>query len=291
MIILKCKNGHFFDGEEYHDICPHCGAKAVTGKKNTQSGAKVSTKGGGYKGDTPTELIKSEEVKPSGGETCGLWDEPTGGNNVLHPASPIDSGKPAGNANGWDAGGYINIGAEPEGESAHNTEFSALNQEDGKSSLLEAVKESSASTGEKTLGYFVSVAGENSAVRAEMVNTEEPVVGWLVCVGGVNFGKCFSIYAGNNSIGRAGDNRVVIGNDQTISKSKHAFIVYEPKKRDFYLRPGESSGLTYLNGEPAVSSYKMNANDTIELGNGKFIFVPLCGENFSWEDYINKEIN
>lgn len=286
MIIVKCKKGHFFDGEVYGDTCPHCGAKALAEKKNTQSGAKATTKSEVSKGDTPTNLITSEGVMNSDGETCGLWDEHTEKKNVLRPAQPIVS-----DTRGRDADGYIDIGSEPESEQVHDAEFAESNRTDIKPSLLEVVKESSASSGEKTLGYFVSVAGENTAVKPETVNTEEPVVGWLVCVGGVNFGRCFSIYAGNNSVGRANDNRVVIPNDQTISKSKHAFIVYEPKKRDFYLRPGESSGLTYLNGEPAVSSYKMNANDLIELGNSKFIFVPLCKEDFSWEDYINKEIN
>ena len=82
--------------------------------------------------------------------------------------------------------------------------------------------------------------------------------------------------------------RVVIDGDNRISKNKHALITYEPKRKNYYLQPGDSSGLTYLNDEYMTDSQKLNPYDIIELGNSKFVFVPLCGEKFSWEEFVQK---
>ncbi len=30
MNVVKCENGHFYDGEQY-TLCPHCGARMSTG--------------------------------------------------------------------------------------------------------------------------------------------------------------------------------------------------------------------------------------------------------------------
>jgi len=127
-----------------------------------------------------------------------------------------------------------------------------------------------------------------SSAKTQLRHASEPVVGWLVCVGGCHFGECFNIYAGKNSIGRSEENRIVISNDNSISRIKHALIVYEPKKRNFYLQPGDSSGLTYLNDDYITDSHKLATQDMIELGDSKFMFVPLCGETFSWEEHMPK---
>jgi len=85
------------------------------------------------------------------------------------------------------------------------------------------------------------------------------------------------------------DNKIILGKDGSVSREKHALIIYEPKKRNFYLQPGDSSGLTYINDDMITETRMLNKRDIIELGNGKYIFIPLCNETFSWEDYLNKE--
>jgi hypothetical protein len=71
-----------------------------------------------------------------------------------------------------------------------------------------------------------------------------------------------------------------------ISGIRHASIAYEPKRRNFYLQPGEASGLTYLNDEYITVSRMLSSRDIIELGDSKLMFIPLCGEDFSWETYL-----
>ncbi len=60
-------------------------------------------------------------------------------------------------------------------------------------------------------------------------------------------------------------------------------IVYDPKKRNFYLLPGDASGLAYHNNEAVYSPVELAAYDVIQLGRSKFIFIPLCGVHFEWE--------
>lgn len=79
---------------------------------------------------------------------------------------------------------------------------------------------------------------------------------------------------------------IVISKDPQISREKHAFITYEPKKRVFFISSGDSSGLTYINEEMVDASTQLNNYDIIEMGKSQFVFVSLCGEKFSWDQYF-----
>jgi hypothetical protein len=172
-----------------------------------------------------------------------------------------------------------------------------------RTSLLDEVRKISSTEEGSTLSYFSAMSGPASAPPPEKAApstaeppavshpaiSSEPVVGWLVCVSGVYIGNSFHIYAGKNTIGRGSDNRLVLAEDCGISRSKHAIIVYEPKKRNFFLQPGDSKGLTYLNDDYVDQTVKLKPRDLIEIGSTKLLFVPLCDDSFSWEDYLNKE--
>jgi hypothetical protein len=43
---------------------------------------------------------------------------------------------------------------------------------------------------------------------------------------------------------------------------------------------------TYLNDENIFDAKILCSGDTLEFGDTKFRFIPLCGEDFSWNDYI-----
>ena len=170
--------------------------------------------------------------------------------------------------------------------------------EDKIAELKNEIQNVSASNDGKTMSYFsmVSSAKTNneapesrSTANKNTSSASDPVVGWLVCVKGVHFGESFYIGTGKNAIGRNSDNKIVLWADNSVSRVKHALIVYEPKKRQFYIQPGDSSGLTYLNDEYITESKLMKKHDVIELGESKFVFIPLCDDVFSWEDYISKE--
>lgn len=183
--------------------------------------------------------------------------------------------------------------SENAGISSSSQTQNTVTQENGSSVLADEIRKASANSEGKTASYFSAVNAErksaSSGTAASQPEITDPVVGWLVCIEGPHFGGSFNISAGKNSIGRNDSNRIILSKDSAVSRDKHALIVYEPKKRNFFIQPGESSGLTYLNEDYITESKKLSARDIIELGSSKLMFVPLCDETFTWEDYITKE--
>jgi hypothetical protein len=117
----------------------------------------------------------------------------------------------------------------------------------------------------------------------------DPVVGWLVVLAGPGRGNARRLGYGQNSLGRDKSERVSLDfGDTSVSRSKHCFVLYEPRKRQYFLRPGEGSNLTYLNGELLTDSRPLQDSDIIEIGSTKLRFVPLCGPEFEWEDQAAK---
>ncbi len=133
---------------------------------------------------------------------------------------------------------------------------------------------------DKTMGIFEGSSNNVAITRGE------PVVGWLVAIKGVHTGESFPLFTGRCSIGRSPQNRVIIDGDKTISRDKHAWIIYEPRNREFWLQAGMESGLTYHNDENLMDRVKLKGRDKIDMGKSSFLFVPLCDGTFSWEDYM-----
>ncbi len=135
------------------------------------------------------------------------------------------------------------------------------------SSVVDKVKQDD--DDEKTT-YFENEAGK-------------PVVGWLVCIEGSHFGNDFKLRLGGNFIGRGTNMDVSISGDPSVSRNKHAVVIYEPKNNMFIIQPGESKGLTYLNDKVILSPTEMASNDIIQLGNTKLMFIPCCTDKFTWD--------
>ncbi|MGM9553987.1 MAG: FHA domain-containing protein [Faecousia sp.] len=121
-----------------------------------------------------------------------------------------------------------------------------------------------------TIGYFGAIG-------------TEPVVGWLVAIGGAHFGTDFKLKAGRNFIGRAAGMDVALSGDPSISREKHAIILYEPKANIFLVQPGDAKELFYLNDKVVLTATEINAYDVITLGESKLLFIPCCGEKFNWD--------
>lgn len=109
-----------------------------------------------------------------------------------------------------------------------------------------------------------------------------PVVGWLVCVKGNNIGRDYRLVAGRNFVGRALEMDVCIKGDNSVSRSSHAIVVYDPRSNVFLAQPGDAKELFYINGELILSPTKLNALDKMSLGETVLMFVPLCCEEFDW---------
>jgi len=112
----------------------------------------------------------------------------------------------------------------------------------------------------------------------------DPVVGWLVCLSGPDRGKDYRLHAEKNFVGRAPQMDVVIESDPTVSREKHGVVVFDPKKKTFWVLPGEASGLVYLNGEMVNSPAQMKGDDVLEVGQTKLVLVPFCGDKYTWTE-------
>lgn len=112
----------------------------------------------------------------------------------------------------------------------------------------------------------------------------DPVAGWLVCIEGSAFGSSFTIKSGRNFVGRGGDMDIILRGDNSVSRAKHAVILYEPKRREFIAQAGESRELFYLNDEVVLNPVRLKQYDILTIGNTRLMFFPCCGENFSWDD-------
>lgn len=128
--------------------------------------------------------------------------------------------------------------------------------------------------------------GETDVDAEELLFLEEqqPVCGWIVCISGPRQGKDYKIKSGKNFIGRADDMDIQILGDNKISRRNHGIVVFDPKKRETVLLPGDSTGIVYHQGDAVYMPKVLNTYDIIELGDSKFLFIPFCGEHFMWED-------
>lgn len=111
---------------------------------------------------------------------------------------------------------------------------------------------------------------------------KNPVVGWLVCTTGTHIGEDFRLTAGNNTIGRSGTMDVCLSGENTVSRGKHAVVVYEPEENVFLTTPGDVKELSYLNGKVVLTPQVLKRGDRIKLGEVELMFIPCCGENFTW---------
>jgi len=289
MNVIKCENGHHYDADKY-EVCPHCGSKSTAEVKHENQVKERNPKkpsiwplGGRKKSEDVTVTTISPDSVASA--TVGIFDDQnTEKHQDIYSEMPF-ADKDTVVANGTQALPWVDEdkpSEQPIDEKSILTPPVIVEEEH--KSLRDEIDNS----GGKTFGYFSMGATTDSDNKAVIVSNE-PVVGWLVCVQGAHFGESFNIVAGKNSIGRNSDNKIILGKDGSVSREKHALIIYEPKKRNFYLQPGDSSGLTYINDDMITETRMLNKRDIIELGNGKYIFIPLCNETFSWEDYLNKE--
>lgn len=131
---------------------------------------------------------------------------------------------------------------------------------------------------------LVGVQGVSNEVSPNAAASADPVVGWLVIVEGPGRGYSLPVGTGMNSVGRGADQRIRLDfGDNQISSSKHFFVSYDPRSRQFGLHRGDGANLTYLNEAPVYGSEKLENHSLIELGSTKLRFAAFCGEQFSWD--------
>lgn len=126
------------------------------------------------------------------------------------------------------------------------------------------------------------VRGRQQVQRGEF--KQDPVVGWLVIVGGPGIGSFRPIFEGNNTVGRSSSNRIPIDfGDDAISGDEQAYVRYDSADRSFLLVPNLSkTNVVSVNEKRPTSAIALQTMDVITMGRTQLVFVPFCGPEFDW---------
>ena len=113
---------------------------------------------------------------------------------------------------------------------------------------------------------------------------QDPVVGWLVVVGGPGIGQYRPVFEGNNTVGRSDSNRVAIDfGDDAISGEEQAYIRYDSSDRSFLFVPNlAKTNVVSVNDRRPTAAVELQAMDVITMGRTQLVFVPFCGPEFDW---------
>lgn len=280
MKAVRCKNGHWYDSETY-DKCPHCGQ--MSAEMQTHSIEHEQDKKGFslFKKRKKNEAkLSSVEVERTPAPVSRVPSTPAV--EYKAPSTPSITHDEVTERFFADIDDDKTMSMFALGNMTENVKNKTVSEP-----LSVAVQRVSAMDEGKTLSYFNTMTSHGDSTGSDMTKRScEPIVGWLVAISGPHFGDSFQIYVGKNTVGRSQGNKVVLELDNGVSRENHATIIYEPKRREFYLQSGSSDGLIYLNDSFVNGSEILKPRDTLEIGASKLLFVPLCGTDFSWEQYM-----
>ena len=126
------------------------------------------------------------------------------------------------------------------------------------------------------------VRGRQEVERGDF--KQDPVVGWIVVVGGPGIGSFRPIFEGNNTVGRSKSNRIAIDfGDDTISADEQAYIRYDSADRSFLFVPNMAkTNVVSVNDNRPATAVPLQSMDVITMGRTQMVFVAFCGPEFDW---------
>ena len=108
-------------------------------------------------------------------------------------------------------------------------------------------------------------------------------VGWLVCIRGAQRGRDFRIGQKRNTIGKSERADIRLVDEDNNRFAIWARLDYLEDENACLLQP-ISTGKVLLNGAPVSEPVQLRARDVVCLGGCDYLYIPLCGEDFRWED-------
>jgi hypothetical protein len=128
------------------------------------------------------------------------------------------------------------------------------------------------------------IRGKQTIRRGEFQS--DPVVAWLVIVGGPGLGAYRPVFEGNNAVGRSSTQRIPIDfGDDAISAEEQAYIRYDSSERAFLFVPNLAKpNVVSINSKRPTGAVPLAAMDVITMGRTQLAFVPFCGAEFDWSE-------
>lgn len=279
---VRCKNNHFFDLDKF-SVCPICGSGVGTNsqKKDTGNSGPSSIRNSLLvKKEDKTAILNEAETSaanPVKGRAGGIiWNFQSQKQNTTKPDT--------GNVQDIDETQMQTVEDIPQTVpqsqilSAQNSP--AAVRPEGQGTDITSLKMAVANT-----EHGMTSALPKTVAYYEQFTEIVPPTGWLVCIKGAHKGQAFQCKENKNKIGRNEAYTIAPMEELSISREVHATLYFDPKYRKFYLHDGDGDGLVRVNDELLCGKTELKAYDRIELGKAEFVFLPLCGEHFSWDDY------
>jgi hypothetical protein len=130
----------------------------------------------------------------------------------------------------------------------------------------------------------VLVRGRQQIERG--VFERDPVVGFLIVVGGPGLGSFRPIFEGNNTVGRSTENRIPLDfGDDAISNEAQAYLRYDSSDQSFLFVPNlAKTNVVSVNDKRPTGPVPLQSMDVITLGRTQVAFLPFCGSEFDWSE-------
>ena len=113
-------------------------------------------------------------------------------------------------------------------------------------------------------------------------------VGWLVIIEGPGTGASVTLGYGKNILcGAMTDQtgRVAIDfGDADIDPAEAAIVTFDHLNGRFFITDGRGGMPSYVNRDVLLAPKELHARDELRIGGTVMLFVPFCGEAFSWEE-------
>lgn len=307
----RCTNGHYYDGDRFA-VCPHCGSADIE-SAGSEVTMPIGAVGGGVENIYSSSAMEDDDMK-----TVKL-DQPAAPAEISDDEKTLPLTPPAAEAaDGQPA--FEQVPAEPVPQPMFRPEPLPQPQPMPVQQFMPpqpvppfmppqpmppqvppAMPPQTYQNGmAQPQGIYGGLINDAAANPVQMDDNptvsmygtklrNEPTVGWLVGLNGVYQGGCFELRSGKNFIGRNPDMDIVLAADNTVSRFRHAVVLFEPHERVFIAQPGESRELFYINGKVVLSNQKLEPYDKLTIGNTKLMFFPLCSADFSWDDIETNE--
>ena len=292
MKLVKCSNGHFYDAEA-NVTCPYCDDMDKDNKTVQDDSSMIY---GERHNAIPGRTGMPQMPKPGQASQMSAMPQPPVMNNVppvppnmphppvmnnVPPVSPYMTGMTqAAPVTHAQMGNISNMPQTPVMNNISNMP---------QASVMNNIPNMPQTPVMNNVPNMPQTPMMNNALPALHQTAEipgMPVTGWLVCICGEAKGKSYNIVSGLNYVGRRKDMDICIEGDISISRYRHAVVEYSEERKEFLLRLGESKEKIYITRDRQKrileGTIKLEAYDVITLGRTELMFVPFCGDRFTW---------
>ena len=304
MKLVKCSNGHFYDAEA-NVTCPYCDDMDKDNKTVQDDSSMIY---GERHNAIPGRTGMPQMPKPGQASQMSAMPQPPVMNNVppvppnmphppvmnnVPPVSPYMTGMTqAAPVTHAQMGNISNMPQTPVMNNISNMpQTPVMNNISNmpQVSVMNNMSNVSQTPVMNNVPNMPQTPMMNNALPAVHQTAEipgMPVTGWLVCICGEAKGKSYNIVSGLNYVGRRKDMDICIEGDISISRYRHAVVEYSEERKEFLLRLGESKEKIYITRDRQKrileGTIKLEAYDVITLGRTELMFVPFCGDRFTW---------